>query len=259
MLCKGACPSGDLVTSHFAQYNRRSGRKRETVGTSGEDIQEALKDLLGGTLKEMLEAEMDSHLGYSKSERFDSDDYRNGYKPKRINSSYGSMDIKVPKAVRKGESFAAFVHVQSGMSSGEVAYIWGELPNDLDSPDEVMGQILTVTDAKSKSRGDACRGRKYGQADRQPTNHLSSSPTGREPGPDAWLVSVHQRRGYAQGAGDYICRRGRDAGDRSSLPAGGNSPSSTSPSSRKANSGRPQAQGETTLRWATEASGLCPG
>lgn len=64
---------------------------------SAEDIQEALKDLLGGTLKEMLEAEMDSHLGYSKSERFDSDDYRNGYKPKRINSSYGSMDIKVPQ------------------------------------------------------------------------------------------------------------------------------------------------------------------
>ncbi|MDY6335986.1 MAG: hypothetical protein SPL25_02785, partial [Succinivibrionaceae bacterium] len=28
------------------------------------DIQDALKDLLGSTLKEMLEAEMDNHLGY---------------------------------------------------------------------------------------------------------------------------------------------------------------------------------------------------
>ena len=35
------------------------------------DIQDALKDLLGSTLKEMLEAEMDNHLGYSKSERSD--------------------------------------------------------------------------------------------------------------------------------------------------------------------------------------------
>ena len=61
------------------------------------DIQEALKDLLGGTIKEMMEAEMDNHLGYSKSERSDSDDYRNGYKTKRINSSYGNMDIHVPQ------------------------------------------------------------------------------------------------------------------------------------------------------------------
>ena len=32
-----------------------------------EDIQNALKDLLGGTIKEMMEAEMDDHLGYEKS------------------------------------------------------------------------------------------------------------------------------------------------------------------------------------------------
>lgn len=31
---------------------------------SAEDIQDALKDLLGGTIKEMMEAEMDDHLGY---------------------------------------------------------------------------------------------------------------------------------------------------------------------------------------------------
>ena len=62
-----------------------------------EDIQDALKDLLGGTIKEMMEAEMDDHLGYGRSERSDSDDYRNGYKTKRVNSSYGSMEIEVPQ------------------------------------------------------------------------------------------------------------------------------------------------------------------
>lgn len=61
------------------------------------DIQDALKDLLGGTIKEMMEAEMDDHLGYQKSERSDSDDYRNGYKTKKVNSSYGSMEIDVPQ------------------------------------------------------------------------------------------------------------------------------------------------------------------
>ena len=65
------------------------------------DIQDALKDLLGGTIKEMIEAKMDHHLGYKKSERTDSldevRDYRNGYKIKQVNSSFGSMDIEVPQ------------------------------------------------------------------------------------------------------------------------------------------------------------------
>ena len=64
---------------------------------TAEDIQDALKDLLGGTIKEMMEAEMDDHLGYEKSERSDNDDYRNGYKHKQVNSRYGSMEIEVPQ------------------------------------------------------------------------------------------------------------------------------------------------------------------
>lgn len=64
---------------------------------TAEDIQDALKDLLGGTIKEMMEAEMDEHLGYGRSERSDNEDSRNGYKSKRVNSSYGSMEISVPQ------------------------------------------------------------------------------------------------------------------------------------------------------------------
>lgn len=64
---------------------------------TAEDIQDALEDLLGGTIKEIMEAEMDDHLEYGKSERSDNDDYRNGYKSKRVNSSYGSMEIDVPQ------------------------------------------------------------------------------------------------------------------------------------------------------------------
>jgi|GEM_PF-1419205 transposase, mutator family len=61
------------------------------------DIQNALKDLLCRAIKEMMEAEMDYHLEYEKSERTDSKgevrDYRNGYKINQVNSSFGSMDI----------------------------------------------------------------------------------------------------------------------------------------------------------------------
>lgn len=68
---------------------------------TAEDIQNALKDLLGGTIKEMMEAEMEEHLGYSKSERTheneDDRNYRNGHKCKKVNSSYGSFHIDVPQ------------------------------------------------------------------------------------------------------------------------------------------------------------------
>ena len=64
---------------------------------SAQDIQDALKDLLGGTIKEMMEAEMEDHLGYGKSQRSGNEDYRNGYKKKQVNSRYGSMEITVPQ------------------------------------------------------------------------------------------------------------------------------------------------------------------
>ena len=44
---------------------------------SAEDIQDALKDLLGGTIQEMLESE------YNKYDRSDEPDYRNGKKNKK--------------------------------------------------------------------------------------------------------------------------------------------------------------------------------
>lgn len=56
-----------------------------------------MKDLSGGTIREMVEAEMDGHRGYEKLELSDSDDYQNGYKQKHVNSRYGSMEINVPQ------------------------------------------------------------------------------------------------------------------------------------------------------------------
>ncbi len=36
---------------------------------TAKDIEDALKDLLGGMIQEMLESEMDEHLGYHEYER----------------------------------------------------------------------------------------------------------------------------------------------------------------------------------------------
>ena len=64
---------------------------------TADDIQDALKDLLSGTLREMMEAEMDEHLGYEKYERSSEPNYRNGTKQKRVRSKYGEFEVDVPQ------------------------------------------------------------------------------------------------------------------------------------------------------------------
>ena len=72
----------------------------ETTG----DIQEKLKRLFAGTIEQMLEAEMDEHLGYEKNSVVGNNtgNSRNGYGKKRIISDYGECEIAVPRD-RKGE------------------------------------------------------------------------------------------------------------------------------------------------------------
>ena len=68
---------------------------------TADDIQEALKDLLGGTIKSMMESEMDEHLGYGSYERTEDrepgDNYRNGTKKKHVRSNYGEFELEVPQ------------------------------------------------------------------------------------------------------------------------------------------------------------------
>ena len=64
---------------------------------TAEDIQEALKNLLGGTIKSMMESEMDEHLGYEPYERGEKDNYRNGTKKKSVRSHYGGFELDVPQ------------------------------------------------------------------------------------------------------------------------------------------------------------------
>ena len=62
-----------------------------------EDIQEALKVLLGSTIKSMLEAEMDEHIGYRKYQHSDGNNYCNGTKKKNVRSTYGEFQVDIPQ------------------------------------------------------------------------------------------------------------------------------------------------------------------
>lgn len=68
------------------------------------DIQSKLKRLFSGTIEQMLEAEMEEHLGYEKHSVTgnNSGNSRNGYNHKTIISDYGESEIAVPRD-RNGE------------------------------------------------------------------------------------------------------------------------------------------------------------
>lgn len=66
---------------------------------TAEDIENTLKDLLGGILNKMLEAELDEHLGYTKYDyqNKNTPNSRNGKSSKTIKSNLGVFDLDVPR------------------------------------------------------------------------------------------------------------------------------------------------------------------
>ena len=64
-----------------------------------EDMQNALKDIFGPMFEAMLQGEMNSHLGYENNERGEKEsaNRRNGYSRKKVNTTAGEVEIKVPR------------------------------------------------------------------------------------------------------------------------------------------------------------------
>ena len=89
----------------MSRKREMSESKRNLIGSliemynieTAEDIQEALKDLLGGAIENMLESELEEHLGYDNYERNRNTNSRNGKKEKMIRSKYGEIPISVPQ------------------------------------------------------------------------------------------------------------------------------------------------------------------
>ena len=63
------------------------------------DIQNMLKDMFGDAIQEMLEAELEEDLGYSRYDYKNkaTTNSRNGYSKKSLRSNYGKSDIKIPR------------------------------------------------------------------------------------------------------------------------------------------------------------------
>ena len=86
---------------------RMSAEKKSVIASMMEayeikttaELQEAQKDLMGETIQEMLESELDEELGYEKYEKTEvpKTNYRNGHKTKTLKSTMGEIEIAVPQ------------------------------------------------------------------------------------------------------------------------------------------------------------------
>ena len=95
----------------YENKNTRFGQKRNGASKASDGRlqkhgrhSDETKKLFAGTIEQMLEAEMDEHLGYEKNsaEGNNSGNSRNGYGKKAISSDYGYCEIVVPRD-RNGE------------------------------------------------------------------------------------------------------------------------------------------------------------
>ena len=70
----------------------------------GSDVNSIMRDMMSVILEGTLDAEMDEELGYSKYDykNKDTENSRNGYSQKTMHTSYGDMEIDIPRD-RKGE------------------------------------------------------------------------------------------------------------------------------------------------------------
>ncbi len=81
---------------------------------TGEDLNTFMHELKKRALEQMLEGELDDHLGYEKHQNSANSNSRNGHTTKKIKSSQGETEIQVPRdrdssfqpmIIKKRESF----------------------------------------------------------------------------------------------------------------------------------------------------------
>ena len=90
------------------EENARRAKIRELLQmaeiSSMDDIQSLFKETIAEFMENGLEAELDDELGYSRYDykNKDTDNSRNGYSRKTLRTSFGNVDVTVPRD-RKGE------------------------------------------------------------------------------------------------------------------------------------------------------------
>ena len=80
---------------------------------SGTDVNSIMRDMMSVLLEGALDEELNEELGYSKYDyrNKDTDNSRNGHSKKTMHTSYGDMDVAIPKHSYTGYGRKNYIHV----------------------------------------------------------------------------------------------------------------------------------------------------
>ena len=118
----------------------------------GTDVNSIMRDMMSIILEGALDQEMDEELGYSKYDyrNKDTDNSRNGHSQKTMHTSYGDMEIGIPRD-RKGEFEPQIVKkyqntVTQDMEEKIISmYAKGMTTNDIEISDSTISRITDKT------------------------------------------------------------------------------------------------------------------
>ena len=113
---------------------------QELANNDMSDINALFKEFVGDILENGLDAELDDELGYSRYDyrNKDTDNSRNGHSSKTLKTSFGEVDIDVPRD-RKSEFEPQLVKRQQTTVSGDIEekilsmYAKGMTTRDIDA------------------------------------------------------------------------------------------------------------------------------
>ena len=111
---------------------------------SGEELERFLSQLHKRGIEQMLEGELDHHLGYDKHAKTDQSNARNGYGSKTIRSDFGEARIDVPRD-REGSFEPVIVPKRKSMAEGVESLVISLYAKGMSNAD-IEEQLLEMYD-----------------------------------------------------------------------------------------------------------------
>ncbi|MDD3910119.1 MAG: IS256 family transposase [Proteiniphilum sp.] len=112
--------------------------------TSGEELEGFLSQLHKRGIEQMLEGELDHHLGYEKHAKSDQSNARNGYGNKKIRTDFGETRIDVPRD-REGSFEPVIVPKRKSMAEGVESLVVSLYAKGMSNAD-IEEQLLEMYD-----------------------------------------------------------------------------------------------------------------
>ena len=146
-------PRRKSTPEEIARKERTKALMKELDIKNMDDIQDLFKSFVAAALEGGLEAELDEELGYSKYDyrNNETNNSRNGYSKKTMKTSFGDMDIDIPRD-RNGDFEPKLIQKHQTTLSGDIEekiismYAKGMTENDIATHIEEIEAIFPQTE-----------------------------------------------------------------------------------------------------------------